>query len=132
MEVYKSALAEIDKAHQEPWERLEAYLAILSQITKSGGICSVGVLQAELNVIPESVRKGQAALSHLLCDWLAKVLAGGRAQGVMDFPGKPEHQSAFLMAALQGALQNGRSDGSEALAVIINQIGKNLKPRRKG
>ena len=92
----------------------------------------MAVAGGPMNVIPASVRKGQAAISRLLSEWLAKVLADGRVQGEMDFPGTPGHQSAFLMAALQGALQNCRSDGPQSLAVIINQIGKSLKPRRKG
>ena len=131
LETYRSALEEIDRTHEGPWERLEAYLTNAERIRNAGAICSIGILQAEHNVVPETINDGQCKLAALIHSWLTGVLGEGRARGAMEFPGTPEDQALFLLAAIQGGLQNARSAGPELFAIIVSQIGKSLKPKRR-
>ena len=81
--------------------------------------------------MPETINDGQCKLAALIHSWLTGVLGEGRARGAMEFPGTPEDQALFLLAAIQGGLQNARSAGPELFAIIVSQIGKSLKPKRR-
>jgi TetR/AcrR family transcriptional repressor of nem operon len=56
-EGYKVRLDEITRLYEQPWDRLEAYLAMASDIMLSGDkICPAGSLQSGHNVLSEGIR----------------------------------------------------------------------------
>lgn len=124
----RSALEEISRKHQKPWERFEAYIGMVSAIMQSGNkICAGGVCQAELNVIPEGMRERTHCLYEYMVNWLSSVLADGRKQGVMHFPGRAEDQAAMVHAAMQGALQNARAEGPKQFTAVVRQLTAGMK-----
>ncbi len=131
-EWYKARLDEITKLYDQPWDRLEAYLALASDIMLSGGkICPAGAFQPEHNLLPERVRTGINGMMQYVRGWLAGVLTKGRSVGTIEFQGKPEAQAALIMAALQGSLQNARSEGPQLYRAVVGQIRAGMKPRTR-
>ena len=127
----KAALDEIAQTHQKPWDQFNAYMDHISSIQKSGDkICSPGIFQAEHNVISEGMRQGVKRLYHFAVRWITAMLTEGRGQGVMDFSGSPEDQATLIHAALQGALQNARSDDPKRFTAVVRQIKGNMKAQR--
>ena len=128
---YKTRLTEITRLYDQPWDRFEAYVAMISDIMLSGDkICAAGVLQSEHNVVPERVRAGINTVMQYTRGWLAGVLIAGRSQGTMEFAGTPESQAALVAAALQGALQNARSEGPNLYRAVVGQIRAGMKPNQ--
>lgn len=129
-ETYKARLEEITSLYDQPWDRLEAYLAIASDVMLSGErICPAGSLQSAHNVLSEGVRGAMNRMTQYVRGWLGGVLTRGRADGVMDYAGTPEAQAALIMAALQGSLQNARSEGPQLYRAVVGQIRAGMKPR---
>ena len=129
-EWYKARLDEITKLYDQPWDRLEAYLAVASDIMLSDGkICPAGAFQPEYNVLPERVRTVINGMMQYVRGWLAGVLTRGRSLGTIEFQGQPEAQAALIMAALQGSLQNARSEGPQLYRAVVGQIRAGMKPR---
>lgn len=133
LDLYAGRLSEIDRHHRDPWERLEAFLEAVTEIRRSGDkICCAGAFQAEHNVLPQRVREGVASLLAHLRSWLAAVLAEGRGQGAMHFPGQAADQAALIVAALQGALQNARCEGHPLYRAVVGQLRAGLRAESGG
>ena len=121
-------MEEISRKYRKPWDQLDAYLSYTASVAQSGTkICSGGVCQAEHNVIPEGMRERTSRVYHLVLDWLRAVLAEGRQQGAMHFPGKPEDEATLIHAAIQGALQSARAEGPKRFTAVVRQIKAGLK-----
>ena len=126
----KACLTEISELYGRPWDRFEAYLAVVSEIMLSGAkICTAGVIQSEHNVVPEAVRAANNAANQYIRGWLGAVLVKGKTEGSMSFTGTPEGQAAMIVAALQGALQNARAEGPQLYSAIVSQIRASMKPK---
>ena len=124
----KNALEEISQKFNRPWDRFDAYIAMTTEIIKSGNkICPLGSLQAEHNIISTDMQKEINSLCDYIQAWLAGVLAEGRKKGVMSFPGTPEDQAALIHAAIQGALQNARAEGPKQFSAVIRQLKNSMK-----
>jgi TetR/AcrR family transcriptional repressor of nem operon len=125
-------LEDLDRNHARPTERLEAYLAWMTQLASSGTkICPMGALQSEYNVIPEAVRADIQELFDYGKRWLSGVLTEGRERGEMEFEGSPTERAVFIMASLQGALQISRAAGPKEFTAVTSQIKLALKPRAR-
>lgn len=118
----------VSQKSASPWARFDGFVAVIGDFMQSGNkICPPGILHAEHNVIPEGMKRAAQALRRGLVDWLAEVLADGRDQGVMHFPGTPHDQAVCIQAALQGALQVARADGPKEFTTVVHQLQKGMK-----
>ena len=117
------SLEKISREQKSPWKQLEAYLLLMSQIMQSGQkICLTGSLQAEHNVISKDTQRELNDLCKFVHTWLTRLLSEGKKQRIMRFPGNPEDQAYLLQAALQGALQQARSEGPKQFTAVVRQI----------
>ena len=132
LENRKARLADIERKSEDPWTRLDAYFHYGDEVLDKGRICPAGILQAEFNVLPEQVRKGEQQLFSTNIAWLADVLADGRVKGVMSFSGTAKDQAGLVIAAFQGAIQNGRSSGKAQFQAVIRQLRDSITPRPAG
>ena len=124
----KNTLEDISRKYQRPWDRFDAYIAMTTEILQAGNkICPLGSLQAEHNIISTEMQEEINSLCSFMLSWLSGVLADGRREGVMTFPGKPEDQAALIHAAIQGALQNARAEGPKQFSVVIRQLKDAMK-----
>lgn len=131
IETTKVALEGINQKHRKPWDRIEGYFNWMSGIMLSGNkICPTGILQAEYNVIPEKMRKSLSFRTQFIQTWLATVLADGKAEGTMEFPGKPEDHALLIHSAIQGALQQARAEGAKKFTTVIHQLRKGMEVKK--
>ena len=130
-ETTKAALESINQKYRKPWDRIEEFFNWMSGIVLSGNkICPTGILQAEYNVIPEKMRKKLSFRTQFIQSWLATVLADGKAEGVMEFPGKPEDHALLIQSALQGALQQARAEGPNKFTAVVHQLKRGMKAKK--
>ncbi len=127
---YGTRLEEISRFYENPWDLFEAYLAITSDIMLTADrICAAGVFQAEHNVVPGTVQVRIAEMMEAVREWLGGILAKGREQGVMEYPGTPDAQAALVVAALQGALQNARAETPVLYRAIVGQLRDGMRTK---
>ena len=129
LENRKAIFAKIAQESDDPWTRLDAYFQLGDKMLEKGRICPNGILQAEFNVLPEPIREGEQQVFSTTVAWFAEVLAEGRAKGVMRFPGTPMDQAGLIVAAFQGAIQNGRSNGKAQFQTVIRQLKRSITPK---
>lgn len=115
----------VDGEFPDAHNRLLEYLRMLARIMKSDGhkICPEGIMSAEFNVLPNSMRSGLETLLNLQRQWLTRIVADGRETGVFTAIGSPDEQAVLIQAAMQGALQIARATGKpEHFYVICEQL----------
>ena len=132
LEARKARLAEIEQESEDPWTRLDGYFQYGDEMLDKGRICPTGILQAEFNILPEPIREGEQQLFSTNIAWLANVLASGREKGVMSFSGTPKDQASLIIAAFQGAIQNGRSSGKAQFQAVIRQLKNSITAKPAG
>jgi TetR/AcrR family transcriptional repressor of nem operon len=99
-------------------ERLRRYAAILEDMLAGAGatgaparICLGGMLASDYATLPTEVQAEVTRFVRANEAWLARVLAEGRAVGMLAFAGSPEDAAAALFAAFEGAMMTTRSGG---------------------
>lgn len=126
----EQALEGISRKCHRPWDQLDAFIAMTTEIIKSGNkICPMGSLQAEHNIISKEMQEEINSLCDSIQTWLAGVLSKGRKSGVMSYPGTPHDQAALIHAAIQGALQNARAEGPRQFTAVIRQLRASMKAK---
>jgi TetR/AcrR family transcriptional regulator, transcriptional repressor for nem operon len=113
----KEVLAEVrDIDPSLPAEKkLERYAMLFGQILGDGDrICLCGMLAADLESLPDNLRKALQGFFKANETWLAKVLSEGVASGSLRVNGKAESAARALYAAFQGSLLSARLFRSKA------------------
>jgi TetR/AcrR family transcriptional repressor of nem operon len=113
---FAGALAGIDgagpgRADAEPLppaRRLAEYAALYLHVIQDGRMCLCGMLAAEYLTLPQAMRDAVAGFFDENEAWLEKVLAEGRADGSLRFPGTARESARVVIAALEGAMLTAR------------------------
>lgn len=109
----KGQFETIWNASSDASEQLDLYLDMVRKNALAGAsICPVSSLQAEMEVIPESMCERLREIGEVEIDFLTKILASGKRQGVFHFKAEPRAAAATLLSAIKGALQYSRPHGS--------------------
>ena len=98
----------VHDAREPARQRLEAYLAGVSNLCGTNKLCLGGMLAAELMSYSDKVRSAVQAFFHAQEKWLVEVLAQGAAEGTLRFHGTPEEAARAVCATVQGRLLIGR------------------------
>jgi TetR/AcrR family transcriptional regulator, transcriptional repressor for nem operon len=89
--------------------KLSTYTRLFGKTLGDGDqICLCGMLAADIESLPESVRQAVQAFFRANETWLAGVLAQGEKEGTLVAKGKPESAARTLFAALQGSVVASR------------------------
>ncbi len=113
-----------------PVDMLDGYIAMMRmflQCDEGGKICPGGILAAEFNAIPEEMRAPTLQLLEEVHEWLARVLSGGRKQGLFHFRGSASDRALAVGAAVQGAVQIGRARGVEYFDRAVSNVRADLE-----
>ncbi|HLH13530.1 MAG TPA: TetR/AcrR family transcriptional regulator [Solirubrobacteraceae bacterium] len=108
---FAEALASIDAEPTSAAAKLAAYAELYAQVLREERMCLCGILAAEHETVPDSMR---TAVIDFLDDnetWLAQVLERGRADGSFSF-GEPAAVTArSIVSGLEGAMLVARPYG---------------------
>ena len=106
--------SQIEATTDDPWRRLDAWVAAAGEIAASGDrICPMGSLSSQYNVLPDECHQVMHRLHGRAHAFVTGIVTDGRAQGVMHFAGEPADRATMMIAAMQGALQLQRSEPSD-------------------
>lgn len=101
---FAGALAEVERASADADARLAGFVAVYAGVLRDGRLCLCGVLASDAATLPGEVRAEVLAFFGETERWLARVLADGRAAGVLRFAGEPEDEAALTLSAVEGAM----------------------------
>ena len=113
----------------QPAQQLEALLAVYdNHLGHDRRVCQFGALAADFRTLPAAMQAELRTFNRELTEWLAEVLAVGRATGELRFVGSPTAKATQVLTVLAGALQVARVHDDSAYHVIVGQLRLELWP----
>jgi TetR/AcrR family transcriptional repressor of nem operon len=111
---FSAALGRIDEELPDARAKLEAYAGLYAEVLRGKRMCMCGILAAEYQTLPGEMRRAVVRFFDYNQDWLARVLAEGRAQKTLSFRGSPEEVATGILGTLEGAMLVARPYGDVA------------------
>ncbi|MFC6224592.1 TetR/AcrR family transcriptional regulator [Hymenobacter artigasi] len=106
-----------------PVAQFEALLAVYdTHLGHERRVCLFGALAADFRTLPAPMQAELRTFNRELTEWLAQVLAVGRATGTLRFVGSPAAKAAQVLITLAGALQVARVHDETPFQVIVGQL----------
>jgi TetR/AcrR family transcriptional repressor of nem operon len=110
-ERFLAALNRIDRERPDPPAKLEAYADLYAEVLRGRRMCMCGILAAEYPTLPEEMRRAVIRFFDHNQDWLAGVLAEGRADRTLTFEGSTAAVAGSILGTLEGAMLIARPYG---------------------
>jgi TetR/AcrR family transcriptional repressor of nem operon len=102
---FDGAVHSIGDPDRSPGERLSAYLAMFSELSKGGSrLCLFAVFSAELTTFSETVQEEIKSFYEDNIRWIEEVIDEGRLSGVFSFPGEARDIATGIFSFLEGEM----------------------------
>lgn len=111
VERFFAALAAIETRTSAIPARILDYVKIYEDVVAAQRMCLCGILTAEYETLPETMRARLTDFFSRNEAWLAAQLAEGRKIGELDFSADPRAVAAALVSALEGAMLVAKAHG---------------------
>lgn len=106
-----------------PAAQFEALLSVYdTHLGHDRRVCLFGALAADFRTLPAPMQAELRTFNRELTEWLAQVLAVGRATGTLRFVGSPAAKAVQVLTTLAGALQVARVHDEIPFRVIVGQL----------
>lgn len=120
-----------DDYTDDPWKKLKGYLRYFSKLREEDDkICLGGVLTAEYNTLPDSIKKELKGLFDDHFNWLVGILNDGREKNLFFCDGKSYDIAIAIEAKIQGGLILSRLLGNKHIDNIIEEIKNDLTKQK--
>jgi TetR/AcrR family transcriptional repressor of nem operon len=106
---FADALATIEADVPDAPARLEAYVALYGDVLRGERMCLCGILAAEYQTLPTSMRDAVLRFFDDNETWLEGVLERGREEGSLGFTGPARDVARLLISGLEGAMLVARA-----------------------
>jgi len=114
-----------------PPAQLEALLTVYDDHARQAcRVCLFGALAADFRTLPAPMQAELRTFNRELTEWLAEVLAAGRATASLRFVGSPAAKAAQVLTTLAGALQVARVHDETPFQAIVGQLRLELFPNQ--
>ena len=110
-ERFAQALAEIETRRSNAPERLLAYAGLYAAVLQEQRLCLCGMLAAEYQTLPESMRGCVLRFFDDNERWLTGILEAGRAARQLHFAGSALEAARVIVCGLEGAMLLARPYG---------------------
>lgn len=113
-QAFQARLSRIDATETSASAKLRAYVDIYAGVLMDDRMCLCGMLAADYTTLPAPMRAAVTRFFELNEEWLAAVLAQGRAASQLSFSGEPVEVARLLIGSLEGGMLVARSFGETA------------------
>jgi TetR/AcrR family transcriptional repressor of nem operon len=103
-ERFAAELQRIDAERLPPSAKLAAYAAIYADVLREDRMCLCGMLAAEYETLPVTMREAILRFFDHNQVWLRTVMEDGRADNSMRFDGTAEDGAQTILGGLEGAM----------------------------
>jgi TetR/AcrR family transcriptional regulator, transcriptional repressor for nem operon len=111
-ERFAYALAAIDASVTPAPAKLDAYASLYAEVLREERMCLCGMLAAEYQTLPDTIRDAVVAFLDDNEAWLALVLEQGREDGSLRFSNTPADTARSIVSGLEGAMLVARPYGA--------------------
>jgi TetR/AcrR family transcriptional regulator, transcriptional repressor for nem operon len=112
---FAASLAEIEARVVPAADKLEAYCGIYRAVLADHRMCLCGMLAAEYETLPDSMRRAVVSFLDHNQGWLSALLESGRAEHSLRFSDTSDQAARSIVAALEGAMLVSRPYGDTAV-----------------
>ena len=110
-------------AELSPPDQLNELLATYFQhLAQDRRVCMFGALAADFLTLPPPMQAELRTFNRELTEWLAQVLAAGRATATLHFVGSPAAKATQVLVTLAGALQAARVHDELPFQAVVGQL----------
>lgn len=110
-ERFGEALRKIDADDAPAPVKLEAYAALYAQALNGRRMCLCGMLAADYETLPDSIRDGVVAFFDENERWLQRVLEQGAQEGTLKLERSSRDTARMIIGGLEGAMLVARPFG---------------------
>lgn len=112
---FREALASIDRKGGTAGSKLQRYAKLFADVLRDDHrMCLCGMLAADFDALPKSVRDEVRGFFDDSEAWLTGVLEDGRRNRSLSFEESPQLQARVILSTLEGAMLVARSHGEVA------------------
>jgi TetR/AcrR family transcriptional regulator, transcriptional repressor for nem operon len=108
---FGEALAAIDADGGPALRKLAGYADVYLRVLSEDRMCLCGMLAAEYQTLPQTMRDAVTGFFDANEAWLEKVLEQGRQDGSLQFAGDPRGAARMIVSGLEGASLLARAYG---------------------
>jgi TetR/AcrR family transcriptional regulator, transcriptional repressor for nem operon len=108
---FADALERIDRETTDARAKLDAYVSIYSGVLRANRMCLCGILAAEYETLPTSMRDAVTRFFENNEAWLTNVIAQGQADGRLSVRVTASDASQMILNGLEGAMLLARTHG---------------------
>lgn len=110
-ERFGEALDDIDRDLPNAHAKLVAYADLYAGVLRNERMCMCGILAAEYQTLPETMRSEVIRFFDENQKWLVDVLKQGKAEGTLTYRGRAEDVAQGILGGLEGAMLVARPYG---------------------
>ncbi len=114
------------RATLSPREQLEGYFGYETHYCSTLRLCPISTLTTCWEGLSEEMQTSLSTFWQGVVSWLSEVLESGRRQGQLTFVGNSADKAQMMIAAMSGARQQSRLDGSNLVERIASQFRQEL------
>jgi TetR/AcrR family transcriptional repressor of nem operon len=111
-ERFAESLRNIDAERGEAPAKLDAYVDLYTDVLRADRMCLCGMLAAEYQTLPSSIRVVVVGFLDDNEAWLARILEDGRDDGSLRFSGPAADVGRSIISSLEGAMLLARTYGA--------------------
>lgn len=108
---FADALQRIDREIADTRAKLDAYLGLYAAVLRGDRMCLCGILAAEYETLPISMRQAIIEFFEDNETWLATVVTHGQADASITGSADPAHVAQMILDGLEGAMLVARTHG---------------------
>jgi TetR/AcrR family transcriptional regulator, transcriptional repressor for nem operon len=126
---FNEALGEIDRDRPSAHAKLVAYADLYAGVLRNERMCMCGILAAEYQTLPETMRSEVIRFFDENEKWLVGVLEEGKSDGTLTYSGRAEDVAQGILGTLEGAMLVARPYGDLArFDAAATQLLRGLTP----
>jgi TetR/AcrR family transcriptional regulator, transcriptional repressor for nem operon len=116
-------------ANESPLTKLEAFLAIHTQIKQENKVCIVGSLSTDLNTLDETIKTELQLFAKLVIEWITEILTEGKELKIFDFDITPRTKALMIITNMVAIVQLSRLTGQDDFEAVKETILTELRPK---
>lgn len=103
-------------------KRLYFFFTSLKGTIEKNDICPISSMQAEFNVIPDSLKNMIAEISSFEVELLTDILTEGKEDGSFEYDDAPKETALIMMTSYKGAIMYSRTMDTPVLDTVLKGI----------
>jgi len=124
---YKMAMTSIENDFDNALDRIDAYAKLYLLGVEKGLGCLCSALSAELENLPDDLKRGTASFFREHLDWIERVIAKGREKGEISADFTNVGAARLVISSLEGALMMERLlDGTAGFEITLKALRTSL------